>query len=123
VTRFFTTADLGSANATLNILRNDLLTNGSAVSAATKIRLTFCAVDNYYTGVITDCIGPVQYTLGTPRFSTSPLSAFLLGPGGVANLTVSHNPAGDMASSQSGLLLFYRNSISGREAEIVTVTP
>jgi subtilisin family serine protease len=124
ITRLFTTADLNSANATLNILRNDLLVGGSSLSPAAQIRLEFCAADNYYTGVLTDCIGPAHYTLNTPRFAVAPGSSFVVPAGGTQLLTVIPRTAGNVASpSQSGLLLFYGDAKPGKEAEIVTITP
>jgi hypothetical protein len=123
VVRFFTSADLNSSNAILNILRNDLLISGSPVAAGTQIRFRFCARDNYYTGVLTDCIGPVYHTLGTPRFAASPTS-FNLVPLSNQMVGITHNPAGEAASpSQAGLLLFFEHARSGKEAEIISVNP
>ena len=115
ITRFFTSADLNSSNVVLNILRNDLLTASSTpVSAGARIRLTFCSGDNYYTGLLTDCIGPVYYTLDTPRFTPS-LSSFIIPPLAGGALGVTHNPAGNAASpSHAGFLLLYGDARSGK---------
>lgn len=121
IVRFFTTADLSSSNAILNVVRNDgSAIGGPGIPAGTPIRLTFCASDNYYTGVLTDCIGPVTYTLNNPRFTPS-TSAFVLNPLNSQNVTVTHAPGG--SASQLGLLLFYGDARSGQEAEIVSVLP
>jgi hypothetical protein len=126
ITRFFSSADLNSANAILNILRNDLRVSpgGAEVTPGTKLRLTFCTGDNYYTGAITDCSATVQYTLNSPRFATTQGSSFVIAPGASQNLTVTHSAGGNAASpSQLGFLLLYEHAKTGKEAEILTVVP
>jgi hypothetical protein len=117
VVRFFTAADLNSANAIFTILRSDVL----GLTAATQFDATFCAGDNYYTGLFTDCIGPTTYTLNAPRFSASDVAVPAFG---ASNLGILRNAAGGAASpSQTGILLMYRDARTGREADAITVVP
>jgi hypothetical protein len=117
VAHFFTTVDLSSANAILNVA-SIAITSGYNPGAPWG--MTVCAADNYYTGLITDCLPRVVHTPNAPRFAASP-SSFTLGAGGAGSLTVGFNPAGSAA--QIGLLLLYTHNKTGREADIVTVTP
>jgi minor extracellular serine protease Vpr len=115
---FFTDADLSSANAILTApLANLGLTPG------TKFTFTVLAGDNYFTGVGTDLIGPMQVTLDTPRFfgsipgGSTPIN-------GANSMSITRDPAGDTASpSQTGLLLMHRDARKGLEADAITVTP
>jgi subtilisin family serine protease len=116
VVRFFTDADLWSSNAILTILASD-----AGLSATSQLTFTVFAGDNYYTGVLTDSIGPMTVKLDTPRFTAGDVAVPV---NGLVNLGVTHNPAGDAASpSQTGLLLMYRDAKKGREADVVTIIP
>jgi subtilisin family serine protease len=118
VVRFFTTADLGSSNAILNVLRNDLGLDPSA-----QFQFTVEAGDNYFTGAITDVVGPMTYTLDMPRFTANP-DAFTLAPGAAGPLAIDHHVAGDAASpSQTGLLMLHTDAKKGREADLILVVP
>jgi hypothetical protein len=117
-TSFFTTVDLGSANSVLTVLNSAL-----PIDPASPFRFTVLGGDNYYTGLITDAIGPMTYTLNAPRFTATP-GSFTVGPGGSGGLPVAFHPAGDAWSpSQTGLLMLYTHALKGREAEAVTITP
>jgi hypothetical protein len=116
VVRFFTTADLNSADAILNVVRSDI-----GVSAGAPFRFSVLAVDNYYTGAVTDAIPDMIFTMNTPRFTGSPAS-FQVPVGGTTNLIINSIPGGAAASpSQSGLLLMYRDARTGKEADAITV--
>jgi hypothetical protein len=91
------------------------------MSAGSQFRFSVVAFDNYFTGVGTDSIGNMLYTLNTPQFTggvaPSPVPA-----GGASILTVNAVPGGASASpSQSGLLLMYRDGRFGREADAIIV--
>jgi hypothetical protein len=117
VVRFFTDADLVSANAILTIARNDV----GGLGRSTAFNFTVCAGDNYYTGIITDCVGPMTYTLDAPRFTASDGS---VPAAGAMDLRIGRNPAAGAASpSQTGILLMYRDARKGREADPITVLP
>jgi hypothetical protein len=116
VTRFFTDADLWSSNAILTVLGSDV-----GLSRTSQFRLSFFAFDNYFTGVLTDAIGPLTVKLDAFRFSAPDVNVPV---NGLVNVPVTHNPAGDTASpSQTGLLLMHREARKGREADLVTVVP
>jgi hypothetical protein len=118
-TTFFTTVDLGSANSILNLASSAL----APFNPAGPMRFTVLALDNFHTGVITDSIGPMTYTLATPRFTVDP-SSFTLGPGGSGVLPVAHLPAGDAASpSHTGLLMLHTHALKGKEANLIPITP
>jgi hypothetical protein len=116
--RFFTVADLNSANAIYILLRSDL----AGLTRDTKFRVSVYAFDNYYTGVLTDAITDMRYTLSAPRF-TAP-GTILVPAGGSADLSIGRNVSGDTASpSQSGILLMYTDAKTGQEADLIAVTP
>lgn len=93
------------------------------ITPATKITYDVYVFDNYYTGFPTDAIENIVYTPGLPKFAAAPSSGSLA-PGGSAAVTVFSPPGGAAASpSQSGLLILYRDALSGQEASIVPVTP
>jgi hypothetical protein len=115
--RFFTGADLTSANVILSILRSDV----TGLNRDTKLRFSVYAFDNYYTGVLTDAITGMLYTLNSPRFAAGDASVPV---NGLVNLPVLRNVAGDAASpSQKGILLMHRNARTGLEADAITILP
>jgi subtilisin family serine protease len=118
IVRYFDDADLSSSNVVLTAALSDL----GGITAGTQFTFRVIAFDNYFTGVGTDVIGPMQVTLGAPRFGfTDAASVPVNGAGSIA---ITRNPAGDAASpSQSGLLLMYRNGLAGREADAIPVAP
>jgi hypothetical protein len=117
VIRFFTDADLASANAIFTILRSDV----AGLTRDTKFRVSVYAFDNYYTGVLTDAITDMLYTLSAPRFAAGDASVPV---NGLVNLPVFRNVAGDPASpSQTGILLMHRNARTGLEADAITILP
>jgi len=114
---YYNIADLSSSNATYTVPLAAL-----GLTTGTKFSYTVLAYDNYFTGYVTDVIGPMQATLGTPRFG------FDLGASvpvnGAGSINITRNAAGDAASpSQSGLLLMYTNGLTGREADAIPVAP
>jgi len=92
-----------------------------------KFTFAILAFDSYFTGALTDLIGPMTFTLNAPRFATdgaTGLASFILPIGGSGPIGVTKVVGGDAASpSQSGILLRYRDAKPGAEAELVTVTP
>jgi hypothetical protein len=80
------------------------------------------AFDNYFTGLDTDAIEHMTYTLSQPRFIASGVPAAGVPVGGTVTLTIDEQPGGHTASpSQSGFLLLYRDGLKNKEAAIVTV--
>ena len=123
---FFTDTDLASGNAILTIPMVATLPGTGPnlnLSLASTFGFRVVVSDNYFTGAVTDTIGPMQVTLGNPRFFPTSF-ATSVPVGGAAAITVNRNAPGDALSpAQSGLLLMYRDGQFGREADVVTVTP
>ena len=123
---FFLDADLASGNAILTIPMVASLSGAGmnlALTPNTTFRYRVVVSDNYFSGSTTDSIGPMQINLANPRFF--PTSDLLSVPvNGAANVTINRNAPGDAVStSQTGLLLMYRDGKFGREADMVAVTP
>jgi hypothetical protein len=119
VTRFYADADLNSSNMILTVLGSDI----GITSSLQKFRFSVYSYDNYFTGNLTDAIGPMTHTLDTPKYSV-PAADFSVPIGGSGSLPVSTVAGGATASpSQSGFLLMHGNARSGRESDVVTVTP
>jgi subtilisin family serine protease len=114
---FFTDADLDSANAILTV---PLSTIG--LTPSTLFDFTMLAVDNYFTGVVTDAIGPMTFTAGTPRFAAT--AATVTTPaGGSAVLGITAVVGGATASpAQTGLLLLQRDAVPGEEIDQILVS-
>jgi hypothetical protein len=128
---FFTDADLSSANAILTTPMVATLPNTGACAGGQNLALTpdttfryrVLATDNYFTGAVTDSIPAMQINLNNPRFFPTGFGG-TLPVGANGSITVNRNAAGDAVStSQTGLLLMYRDARFGREADVVTVTP
>lgn len=123
---FFTDTDFATGNVIMTIPMVATL-SGTGPNLALTLNSTFrfrvTAFDNYFTGAAVDAIGPMQINLNNPRFFPSGFT-FSVPAGGALNVPVNRNAPGDAVStSQSGLLLMYRDGRFGREADIVTVTP
>jgi hypothetical protein len=118
--RFFADADLVSANMIMTAALADL-----GISDPSKpFTFAVLAFDNYFTGALTDFIGPMQVALANPRFFGAGVPSAGVPVNGSSNLTVSRFPSGDAASpSQKGVLLMYRDARNGMEADAITVTP
>jgi subtilisin family serine protease len=114
---FFTDADLDSGNAILTAPLAALgLTPGS------QFDFSVFACDNYFSGVCTDAIEGMTYTLGTPRYVGSGVPGTGVPAGGSSTLTINAIPGGDVASpSQTGLLLMLRDSKTQQEASSILV--
>jgi subtilisin family serine protease len=116
---FFTDADLNSGNA---ILTAPLAAIG--LTPSTQFNFSVFGCDNYFTGLCTDAITGMTYTLGTPRYFGSGVPATGVPAGGSSTLAISAVAGGDVASpSQTGLLLMYRDARTQREADQITVSP
>jgi hypothetical protein len=114
---FFTDADLDSANAILTAPLSAL-----GLTPGTQFDFSVFACDNYFTGVCTDAIEGMTYTLGTPRYVGSGVPAAGVPAGGSSTLTINAVPGGDVASpSQTGLLLMLRDSKTQQEASPILV--
>ncbi|HEV8554436.1 MAG TPA: S8 family serine peptidase [Casimicrobiaceae bacterium] len=122
IIRFFANADLDSGNIIMPARLSDL-----GLTPSQKFSFLVLAFDNYFTGALTDLIGPMTFTLGTPRFATdggTGFASFLVPIGASESIAVNKVAGGDTASpSQSGILLLYRDAKQGFEGDAVAVTP
>jgi subtilisin family serine protease len=136
---FFDAADLDSGNAIFTVPMSAV-----GLSESTEFSFVIQAIDNYFTGSITDSIGDVvadadgnpvfqgsmAYTLGTPRFQLSGLG-FSVPAGGKGAVTATAVAGGDQASpSQLGFQFLYSdaatsggNDPSKDEGQAVLVKP
>jgi len=124
---FFLDADLASGNAILTIPMVATLAGTGpnlALTPNSTFRFRVQVSDNYFTGLVTDSIAPMQINLSNPRFFPTSFGPLAVPVNGASSVTINRNAAGDAVStSQSGLLLMYRDGRFGREADLVTVTP
>jgi hypothetical protein len=121
---FFTIADLDSANAILTVPLSALKTAGGLqLLISTPFTFSVLAFDNYFTGNLTDLIGPMKYELDMPQLFPAS-SEFTVAPGGSSALTIIPTaPYNGNSPSQTGLLFMYTDGKAGQEASIVKVTP
>ena len=68
---FFLDAELNSGNAILTAPAGSAL----GLTPTTKFDFSVEAWDNYFTGVLTDSIGTMTYTLATPKYTGTGLPA------------------------------------------------
>ena len=118
---FFTTADFNSSNWILTIPVRPTYAGAptTVIDPAVPFNFQVVAIDNYFTGLVSDTIGTMTYQLGAPRFSAAgPVLSVPVGASGA--VPVAAGPAG-ASPSQSGLLIMWRDGLPGREASIVNV--
>jgi subtilisin family serine protease len=128
----YTIADLNSANAIFTLPLSSLVTAaGLALNYNTPFQFTVLAFDNFFTGNITDVIGPMAYELDMPKFYPG-LDEFTVPANGSLGVTIFPNNAGNVfftgpyngnSPSQTGLLLMYTDGLAGQEAAAVKVNP
>jgi minor extracellular serine protease Vpr len=128
----YTIADLDSANAILTVPLSALVTAGGlSLTTSTPFTYSVLAFDNYYTGNLTDLIGPMKYELDMPQVYAG-VSEFSAAPNASTPMTVFPNNAANAyfgapyngnSPSQTGLLLMYTDGKLGLESSIVTVQP
>jgi subtilisin family serine protease len=118
---FYTIADLDSANAIFTVPLGALQTaSGLSLTISTPFTFFVYAFDNYYTGNLTDLIGPMQYELDRPQEYPVPFDLTAAANTSTPVLIV---PFNGNSPSQTGLLLMYTDGKAGQEASFVTVTP
>jgi hypothetical protein len=90
------------------------------VSPGATIGFTALAYDNYFSGIVTDVIEGMRFTLGTPRFGVTG-APFGSVPGkGNATLGVTTATLPAAKSSELGLLMMYRRN-AGLEADALRI--
>jgi len=114
---FFTDADLNSANVILTAPLSAL-----GLTPDTQFDFAVLALDNYFTGELTDAMEGMTYTPSAPRFVGVGVPAAGVPADGSSLLSIGLFAPGLSASpSQSGLLLLYRDGKPGREADAIRV--
>ncbi len=129
---FFAVADLDSANMIFTAPLSALASStGPALGLSTPFTFTVLAFDNYFTGNLTDSIGPMKYELDMPQFYPS-VSDFSAAPNASTPNAVFPNnaatpyftgPYNGNSPSQTGLLFMYTDGKNARESDRVIVTP
>ena len=88
------------------------------------------AFDNYFTGHLTDAIGPMQYELDMPQFYTDS-AEYLVAAGTSQTIFMVPNnaafpfftgPYNGNSPSQTGILLLYQDGLTGKEAATIAVS-
>jgi minor extracellular serine protease Vpr len=114
---YYADADLDSGNMIMTVPLGAL-----GLSPTSKFRFDVLAVDDYFTGNVTDEIDGMVFTPGLPKFFGSGIPATGVPARQQSVLTVSSVEGGEQASpSQTGLLLLYRDAAPGREADSIQV--
>ena len=105
------------------LLYTSQTSTGLQLTYSTPFIFSVLAFDNYYTGNLTDFIGPMQYELDKPTVYAGE-GEFAVPPNGSTNLTVYPNNAANFyftgpyngnSPSQTGLLLMYTDGLAGQE--------
>jgi len=111
---YFTTVDFNSSNIFLAAPLSAL-----GLSANQPFDFAVRALDNAFTGAVTDTISTMTYQLDTPRHSLGGTSVSV--PSGVAGTLGVTSPAGGAAASPSqlGFLLLWASGRPGFEASLV----
>ena len=129
---FFTIADLDSANVIMTVPLSAITTStGLSLLSSTPFTYSVLAFDNYFTGNLTDLIGPMNYELDMPQFYASTDEFTVPANGSLASTIVPNNAANPFSSgpyngnspSQTGMLFLYTDGKAGQEASIVKVQP
>ena len=112
---FYADADLNSGNMIMTVPAFSV-----GVTPGTPIGISVYAIDNYFTGAITDAIENMRFKVGSPRFSVAgdpfgTVPSFSRSPVPLVKADV---PAAD--SSETGVLMMYRRNAL-IEAEAVPV--
>ncbi len=116
---YFADADLDSANMIMTVPLDAL-----GLSPTSQFSFSVLAVDDYFTGNVTDQITNMVFTPGVPKYFGSGIPATGVPARRSSLLTVSKVAGGDKASpSQTGLLLLYRDAAPGQEADVLRVSP
>jgi subtilisin family serine protease len=127
---FYTTADLDSANAVLTAPLSALVSSSTSVTVSSPFTYSVLAVDNYYTGNLTDFIAGMKYELDMPQEYAAPSfsvtagasTSVLIAPNNAANpyFTAPYN---GNSPSQQGILFLYTNGKTGQESSLVFIAP
>lgn len=112
---YYTDADLNSGNVILTVPFSRL-----GVAEGTTLTMDFLAIDNYFTGNVTDSVTGARFTPGSARFGVvgDPFGAVASRES--ATLGVASATLPDTTSSEQGLLVMFRRN-AGNEAEAIRI--
>jgi subtilisin family serine protease len=112
---FFADADLNSGNVILTV-------PAAAVGLSPDVKFNFdaYAFDNYFTGALTDAILDMSHTLSKPRYVLTGGDLITVPAGGSTTITVAPGTGTAADTSQTGILLMYRDA-AGREWQTIPV--
>ena len=111
---FYTDADLNSGNVIMTVPFSRL-----GVAPTTTLTMDVLAIDNYFTGNVTDSVTGLKFTPGNPRFSVAEsFGAVATGGSSAMDVNVATVPAAN--SSEQGMLVMFRRNV-GSEATALTI--
>jgi hypothetical protein len=120
---FFTIADLDSANAIFTVPLSALQTkSGLQLNSNTPFTFALLAFDNYFTGNLTDQIGPMRYELDMPQVFPDQPDVLVPAGGSTTISVVPNNAYNGNSPSQTGLLLMYKDGRAGKESDTATAS-
>lgn len=113
-------ADLNSGNMILTVPLNASSGFGTNLGVQPGQTLTFdvLAIDNYFTGKVTDAVTGLRFTPGASRFGVNGDPWGAVASRGTASLGVTRATVPDTASSEQGLMVAFRRN-AGSEAEAI----
>jgi subtilisin family serine protease len=114
---FYLDADLNASNMILTVPYSAL-----GITPGTQIDYSVITYDNYFTGLVSDSVGPFTITPSTPKFTTSQQQV-VVPAGGTLSVDVSATAGGATASpTQTGILALYRTRLPKDSSNAVVVT-
>lgn len=130
---FLTTVDFNSATVVMQVPLNRIGLTIPAVPSSspvpnplpTNLPFSFSvdAFDDYFTGDLTDEIGPMTYTAGQPKYVVGgTLGSITVAPGATVNVPIMSTGL-TSSPSQSGILLLFPNGRTNFESKAIRVTP
>jgi hypothetical protein len=112
-------ADFNSGNVIFTVALN-IGTGSIALTPGATIGFSVLAVDNYFTGNVTDSIEGMRFTPGLPRFGVVGDPIGTVDARGSLQLGVTTATLPDAQSSELGLLMMYRRNADG-EADAIRI--
>jgi subtilisin family serine protease len=130
---FYTATDFNSANVVLQVPLNRIgLTVPATPSSAPvsdplppghQFSFTVEAFDDYFTGLLTDTVGPMLYTPNAPKYVINGTLTSVTAPaGGSVSLPITGTGSSG-SPSQSGVLLLFPNGRTNYESKAINVRP
>lgn len=130
---FYTTTDFNSSNVVLQVPLNRIGLTLPATPSANPVTdplplnqpfsFSVDAFDDYFTGDLTDTVGPMTFTAGEPKYVVGgTLGTVTVPANGSISLPIT-NTGLTSSASQTGILLLFPNGRTNYESKAITVTP